>query len=433
MLLCWLLLLTCLSLSLGGEAADASHDLQIEKASVDLAGLNRNVRTPEGAKDKKGNGKKNKAKGKNNKRRRKANKKTNKRRSQKKNRKTKIKNKNRKTKIKNKNRKSKTKNKNRKTRKQKLKKKKNKVPKKKTSKKNKRKSKKRKQTGKKNKSKSNSKRKIKLKRKSKKKKKNKNRQSSGSCTNEVSTKCLENALISLAYEKNQVTNYIKQAKRLENHQKISTNKLSKNDEFQSAAKHMLWAIGGNLSDPKCGEETNDTKRAARQQRGLKDSIANYQKLFNCSNSIAEACDITLKNDTYDKDGHAEELEKCRFLKSDFINVSKECVSKKDQANATLQCECWARAAKDVADIKKLKCETKSKQKLVTEHKNQCIKAFGKCKKMEDEAIELIHICMHDHSNDFINQTAAGLNQAAEEAGREELKRRLLKIGFDSII
>ena len=54
-----------------GEAADASHDLQIEKASVDLAGLNRNVRTPEGAKDKKGNGKKNKATGRNNKRKRK--------------------------------------------------------------------------------------------------------------------------------------------------------------------------------------------------------------------------------------------------------------------------------------------------------------------------------------------------------------------------
>merc|ERR1711872_515239 len=114
MLLCWLLLLTCMALSLGGEAADASHDLQIEKASVDLTGLNRNVRTPEGAKDKKGNGKKNKAKGRNNKRKRKANKK----RSQKKNRKTKIKNKSRKTKTKNKDRKKK------------------KVPKKKTSKKN---------------------------------------------------------------------------------------------------------------------------------------------------------------------------------------------------------------------------------------------------------------------------------------------------------
>merc|ERR1711915_243244 len=249
MLLCWLLFLTCLSLSLGGDAADASHDLQIEKASVDLAGFNRNVRTPEGAKDKKDNGKKNKAK-----------------------------NKNRKTKIKNKNRKTKTKNKKRKTRKQKLKKKENKVPKKKTSKKNKRKSKKRKQTGKKSKSKSNSKRKIKLKRRSQKKKNNKNRQSSGSCTNEVSTKCLENALISLAYEKNQVTNYIKQAKRLENHQKISTNKLSKNDEFQSAAKHMLWAIGGNLSDPKCGEETNDSKTPLQITKNCSTAVTALQRL-----------------------------------------------------------------------------------------------------------------------------------------------------------
>merc|ERR1712215_614774 len=91
MLLCWLLLLTCLSLSLGGDAADASHNLQIEKASVDLAGLNRNVRTPEGAKDKKDNGKKNKAKGKNNKRKRKANKKTKKRRKKKKKKKKKKK------------------------------------------------------------------------------------------------------------------------------------------------------------------------------------------------------------------------------------------------------------------------------------------------------------------------------------------------------
>merc|ERR1712142_1035074 len=256
------------------------------------------------------------------------------------------------------------------------------------------------------------------------------KQSSVSCpSTAVNTNCLENAMMSLAYEKNQVTNYIKQAKRLDNHQNISSNKLTKKNEFESAAKHMLWAIGGNLSDPKCGQDTNDTKRRAQQQRDLTSSIANYNKLINCSNSIKEACDITLKNDTYDKDDHAEEIEKCRLLKSDFINVSKECVSAKDQANATLQCECWAKAAKDVADIKKLKCETKKKQKLVTEHKNQCIKAFGKCKKMEDEAIELIHICMHDHSNEFINQTAAGLNQAAEEAGREELKRRLIKLGF----
>ena len=96
-------------------------------------------------------------------------------------------------------------------------------------------------------------------------------------------------------------------------------------------------------------------------------------------------------------------------------------------NATLQCDCWARAAKDVLIIKKLKCETKDKQKIVTKHKNDCIKAFGVCKKMEDEAIELIHTCMHDHSNELINQTAASLHAAAEKGGRAAFQQRLAEL------
>merc|ERR1712042_176832 len=118
------------------------------------------------------------------------------------------------------------------------------------------------------------------------------KQSSVSCpSTAVNTNCLENAMMSLAYEKNQVTNYIKQAKRLDNHQNISSNKLTKKNEFESAAKHMLWAIGGNLSDPKCGQDTNDTKRRMQQQRDLTSSIANYNKLLNCSETIREACDL----------------------------------------------------------------------------------------------------------------------------------------------
>ena len=62
----------------------------------------------------------------------------------------------------------------------------------------------------------------------------------------VTDECLTSAMESLKYEKNQVTNYLKQSKRLDNHQNISANKLNKQDEFQSAAKHMLWAIGGNI-------------------------------------------------------------------------------------------------------------------------------------------------------------------------------------------
>merc|ERR1712142_731639 len=103
----------------------------------------------------------------------------------------------------------------------------------------------------------------------------------------VPTKCLENAMISLKYEKNQVTNYLKQSKRLSNHQNISSNKLNKQDEFQSAAKHMLWAIGGNISDPKCGA-ADESKRAINV-RGLAVSVENYNTLLNCSESMKEAC------------------------------------------------------------------------------------------------------------------------------------------------
>jgi len=258
------------------------------------------------------------------------------------------------------------------------------------------------------------------------------KQSSVSCpSTAVNTNCLENAMMSLAYEKNQVTNYIKQAKRLDNHQNISSNKLTKKNEFESAAKHMLWAIGGNLSDPKCGQDTNDTKRRAQQQRDLTSSIANYNKLINCSETIREACDLDLQSDTYNHSDHSENMTLCRAYKADFIKVSKECQSAKDQANATLQCDCWARAAKDVTEIKKLKCETKEKQKFITKHKNKCIKAFGSCKRMEDDAIELIHKCMHDHSNEFIGQTAEGLHAAAEAAGRAEFQRRLAELGISS--
>jgi len=149
-----------------------------------------------------------------------------------------------------------------------------------------------------------------------------------------------------------------------------------------------------------------------------------QQTNKLSETIREACDLDLQSDTYNHSDHSENMTLCRAYKADFIKVSKECQSAKDQANATLQCDCWARAAKDVTEIKKLKCETKEKQKFITKHKNKCIKASGSCKRMEDDAIELIHKCMHDHSNEFIGQTAEGLHAAAEAAGRAEFSAQI---------
>ena len=104
----------------------------------------------------------------------------------------------------------------------------------------------------------------KKKNKEKKKKKNlKNRkQKQSSCSSEeVSLSCMENALDCMLFEKNQVTNWLKQAKRLENHGTISTNKVGKKGNFEAARKHLEWAIGGNKSSPQCGPNTTSGRAA----------------------------------------------------------------------------------------------------------------------------------------------------------------------------
>eukprot|EP00092_Neocalanus_flemingeri_P007628 GFUD01008232.1.p1 GENE.GFUD01008232.1~~GFUD01008232.1.p1 ORF type:complete len:404 (-),score=96.54 GFUD01008232.1:108-1319(-) len=285
---------------------------------------------------------------------------------------------------------------------------------------------KRKMKDKKNKPPKNTKNKSKIKNKKIKSKKGKNgsnsRQSTCQTTaTQVSDQCLEDARVALVYEANQVKNFQKQANRLDTHQTVGQNKLSKKDEFKSAAKHMLWAVGGNLSDPKCGESTNDSTRQERQNRELTTAISNYYKLINCSDSIHAACDLNLQNETYNHADHSEKLTLCRKLKADFQNVTAECFDNtQKKKNATVQCECWGRAAVDVARIKKEKCNTKSQQVFVTNHKKDCVAAFIVCKKLEDAAVELVHTCMHDHSNHLINQTAQGLHDAAEAAGKKSL-------------
>eukprot|EP00091_Calanus_sinicus_P012408 TRINITY_DN2799_c0_g1_i2.p1 TRINITY_DN2799_c0_g1~~TRINITY_DN2799_c0_g1_i2.p1 ORF type:complete len:128 (-),score=31.11 TRINITY_DN2799_c0_g1_i2:85-468(-) len=61
---------------------------------------------------------------------------------------------------------------------------------------------------------------------------------------------------------------------------------------------------------------------------------------------------------------------------------------------------------------KLKVVPLTTKKKVTSDKRACVAAFGKCKKMEDESVKLIHTCMDDHSMKLINQTAASLHSGA---------------------
>merc|ERR1711971_556772 len=259
--------------------------------------------------------------------------------------------------------------------------------------------------------------------KSKKKKRNKNKKRkkltsdddlrskrNTTCTTEtVASTCLDNAMVALSYEKNQVSNYLKQAARLKGHKNIKEKKLFKQGEFMAAADHLIFAVGGNMSNPKCADpDDNSTEALATKEKEFEYILSNYTLLQNCSNAITEAC--TLSNETFN-DSHQDELDVCNQTKWTFILDSRKCHKLQAKStNATEICECWNKAAEDVETIKAQNCETKKKQVAITKQKNFCKKVFKNCKDMEDHSIHLTWHCMHDHSMHLLNQTSKTIHE-----------------------
>merc|ERR1711874_244205 len=259
-------------------------------------------------------------------------------------------------------------------------------------------------------------------------KKRKQKQSSCS-SNEVSRTCMQNALDCMLFEKNQITNWLKQAKRLENHETISTNKNGKKGEFEDARKHLEWAIGGDKSNPKCGPNTTAGRDSATGINGEKIdfekeqgyAVANLTLMENCSATIEEACNPS-NLDGVDLSEFSSVISTCRSLMSEFNDKSKECRGLTESVSN--QCQCWSDLTVIMADIKEFDCKRiKAAQKLVASHKADCIKVFSKCKRSEDHAVEAVYSCMEDHSMAFINQSLLGLAEAAVDGAKVEERFR----------
>merc|ERR1711892_824493 len=203
---------------------------------------------------------------------------------------------------------------------------------------------------------------------------------------QVNDTCLQNAVDALNFEKNQIQNFFKQKARLINHNKTTANKQGKKGEFMQAAKFMLQAIGGNISNPTCGESGT-----ANKARSAKSSVDNYNTLLNCSNSIKEAC--TMPKSVFNASKKAL-LDNCAFIFNKSKTASDDCRTNKDYlANGTAACSCWFKAAIGIKIAKKAGCSASDTSKQVKAAKNKCIAAFSKCKKAEDAAVALIHTCM----------------------------------------
>merc|ERR1712183_335647 len=292
-----------------------------------------------------------------------------------------------------------------------------------------RKAEKKNQKQKRNRKKSKKNRRNKIeKKKSKKRKQRKQKQSSCS-SNEVSRACMQNALDCMLFEKNQITNWLKQAKRLENHETISTNKVGKKEGFEEARKHLEWAIGGDKNNPKCGPNTTAERLSAtgifgekidfEKEQGY--AVGNLTLMENCSATIEAACNPS-NLDGVNLSEFSSVLSTCRSKMIEFNNKSKECRALTESISN--QCTCWSELSVIMADIKEFDCKRiKATQKLVTSHKADCIKVFSKCKRSEDHSVEAVYSCMEDHSMGFINQTLGSLADAAVDGSKVEQRLR----------
>merc|ERR1712106_915315 len=110
-------------------------------------------------------------------------------------------------------------------------------------------------------------------RKAKKSKPTQSQDSGQSCGDtQVNETCVQNAIDSLNFEKNQIQNFFKQKARLQAQNKTTSNKQGKKGEFEDAAKYLLTAIGGNISSPTCGGS----------RRSAESATSTYNTLINCS-------------------------------------------------------------------------------------------------------------------------------------------------------
>merc|ERR1711872_52832 len=225
--------------------------------------------------------------------------------------------------------------------------------------------------------------------------------------------CLQNAIESLVYEQKQLTNFLKQAKLLENHERVSGNKGAKKGEFHHAADHALWAIGGNVSAPLCGPNSTDSAKYNSSIYDYEKALAleSYETLSQCELNITFKCN-TSNIEGYDPAFWAAKIQTWGALVDNYQETSKRCQAATD--DGIEQCDCWAEQVGNIIAIKAEGCNIKDVQRNVTNFKTECLDTFTACKKKEDKSVESVYYCMDDHSMVFINQTAQSLALAAEK-------------------
>ena len=240
-----------------------------------------------------------------------------------------------------------------------------------TSKKNKKKNQKKKKRGKNKKGNTQKTNKSK-KRKGQKKVKRKNGRQDNDLVD--TGDCLDTAVKSMKRWRDVVTNFEKQNARIEKQSGIASKKSDKKGAFGPIALKLVELGGGNKSSLSCAglKETN----GAKQLTNLTET------LFNCEKDINSTC-----NPANFPEANATLISECTASIEIFKNETTKCMN----SNPEEACACWT--SSDYKDVSEAVTACKiAETNDVRDALRACQNDFSKCRKYEDDAIEIFSSC-----------------------------------------
>lgn len=202
-------------------------------------------------------------------------------------------------------------------------------------------------------------------------------------TNEEIFKLVKTAM---TFRMVQLNNYDQRFNRMKASMKVINGKGGKYEEFQETSKHLLSAIGGDISNPRClSNSDSDTKTMDKSVRTL-------DVLQNCTRVINITCRI---NTTVLNDINRAFFNTCDTSRTTMLDKMKECKAydSSDPTKLCLKYKCWKESNVMVNNFKQAGCmDIIEVEKEMTNTKKDCKAKFQACKQAQDEAISSINSC-----------------------------------------
>jgi len=202
--------------------------------------------------------------------------------------------------------------------------------------------------------------------------------------NTVSDECLSQAVKMMKIWKDVVRNFEAQSKRIKKHNTTGGNKADKKGIFGPIARRLVEIGGGNKSNMSCGGEF--------QNDGAKQLANLTETLFECEKEVNGSChtdNFPQPNMTF--------INNCDALVETFKTAAQECLNKTITAEYSEACTCWSGSALAAIAAEVKTCKASDQATSITAQLRKCTKAFGKCRKFEDDAITSIMSCKEDQN------------------------------------